>query len=129
MRVTSAAGGVQHQEQQDAQEFTHFLLDAAHEELLALRKAAAAAGALPAAANGGDAGGAGAGGGADDWAQVRAAGRWGFMSCRRGLVSCVAWGIIVLYMCRCVNGRCAIMGGAGRAHVCIFACRSVGTFG
>lgn len=31
-------GGVQHQEQQDAQEFLHFLLDHAHEELLLLNK-------------------------------------------------------------------------------------------
>ena len=29
---------MQHQEQQDAQEFLHFLLDHAHEELLLLRK-------------------------------------------------------------------------------------------
>lgn len=67
------AGGVQHQEQQDAQEFLHFLLDNAHEELLTLRKA------LPSSAQhgGGSDGGGGvdpapaaAAGAEDEWAQV-----------------------------------------------------------
>jgi len=36
-----AGSSVQQQEQQDAQEFLHFLLDHAHEELLLLRKVSA----------------------------------------------------------------------------------------
>lgn len=79
---------MQHQEQQDAQEFLHFLLDHAHEELLALRKeallassgsnasqgaASSSAGSASTGAAAASAAGAaadGAAGGEEEWAQV-----------------------------------------------------------
>ncbi|KXZ42153.1 hypothetical protein GPECTOR_194g321 [Gonium pectorale] len=69
-----ARGGgvlVEQQEQQDAQEFFQFLVNRAHEEVVALRKAHGLAPSDAAAAAGAGAGGqAGNDGGDEEWAQV-----------------------------------------------------------